>query len=256
VATRWAQGIIECVTYARRSRCAKVCLGPAAHRAAAAQVDLFVNFDCDLQAANLFERTLRALCRTVRVAAQSPAAALPALPATPAAALAAPSSGAAAGATGPGAGTGAGLRPGEAAASARPERHRAPPSAVSALLALLRSLDLWAAPLRESHATTVVAEQGSGEGSLEGLPPDAHLAVAAAPAAPRADKAAQSGLASGSGSGPGSGRAADGEVARFGAAKERKHSLEAGIAIFNRDCDKVRSNPEPNPSTLPRVGSW
>jgi hypothetical protein len=208
-------------------------------------VDLFVNFDCDLQAANLFERTLRALCRTVRAAAQNPAAALPALPATPAAALAAPSSGGAAGAAGPGAGSGAGLRHGEAAASARSERHRAPPSAVSALLALLRSLDLWAAPLRESHATTVVAEHGSGEGPREGLqegirgPPDAHLVAAAAPAAPRADGAAQAGSVSGSGAGPGPGRATDGEVARFGAAKERKHSLEAGIAIFNRDCDKV-----------------
>ena len=29
-------------------------------------MDLFVNYDCDLQAANLFERTLRGLARVVR----------------------------------------------------------------------------------------------------------------------------------------------------------------------------------------------
>lgn len=37
--------------------------------------------------------------------------------------------------------------------------------------------------------------------------------------------------------GPGNGSASDPaaeEVARFGAAKERKHSLEAGIALFNQ----------------------
>ena len=36
------------------------------------QVDLFVNYDCDLQAANLFERTLRGLARIVRAAEASP----------------------------------------------------------------------------------------------------------------------------------------------------------------------------------------
>ncbi len=36
------------------------------------QVDLFVNYDCDLQAANLFERTLRGLARIVRAGEASP----------------------------------------------------------------------------------------------------------------------------------------------------------------------------------------
>lgn len=36
------------------------------------QVDLFVNYDCDLQAANLFERTLRGLARVVRAGEASP----------------------------------------------------------------------------------------------------------------------------------------------------------------------------------------
>ena len=36
------------------------------------QVDLFVNYDCDLQAANLFERTLRGLARIVRGGESAP----------------------------------------------------------------------------------------------------------------------------------------------------------------------------------------
>jgi len=35
-------------------------------------VDLFVNYDCDLQAANLFERTLRGLARIVRAGESVP----------------------------------------------------------------------------------------------------------------------------------------------------------------------------------------
>ncbi len=36
------------------------------------QVDLFVNYDCDLQAANLFERTVRGLARTVKAGDPGP----------------------------------------------------------------------------------------------------------------------------------------------------------------------------------------
>ena len=37
-----------------------------AHITVSLQVDLFVNYDCDLQAANLFERTVRGLSRAAR----------------------------------------------------------------------------------------------------------------------------------------------------------------------------------------------
>jgi hypothetical protein len=36
------------------------------------QVDIFVNYDCDLQASNLFERTLRGLARIVRAGDAAP----------------------------------------------------------------------------------------------------------------------------------------------------------------------------------------
>ena len=36
------------------------------------QVDIFVNYDCDLQASNLFERTLRGVARIVRAGDAAP----------------------------------------------------------------------------------------------------------------------------------------------------------------------------------------
>ena len=42
------------------------CCCVVAHITVSLQVDLFVNYDCDLQAANLFERTVRGLSRAAR----------------------------------------------------------------------------------------------------------------------------------------------------------------------------------------------
>lgn len=210
-------------------------------------MDLFVNYDCDLQAANLFERTLRALCRTVRAAPAHPNPAALTLPAPPSvAALAAP------GAATPDGGGGAGQAPGSGAAadapapSARSERSKAPPSAVAVLLALLHSLDRWAQPLLEA------AEAASTEGDSMrprapcppglALPSTVFEAAALEPSSGNEAGNRVSGPGSGAGLGSGprpdlgrAGSGGAGEVARFGAAKERKHSLENGVAVFNRD---------------------
>ena len=91
--------------------------------------------------------------------------------------------------------------------------------------------------------------------------------MAAGPAAEEGAAAEHSGRASGAADGgapespsaasslslaagaPGANGAADPEVARFGAAKERKHSLESGLALFNR-CHCCGDNPR-TPLQLP-----
>lgn len=74
------------------------------------QVDLFVNYDCDLQAANLFERTLRGISKIIR---RTENAAL-----------------------------------GQMFGSAPQGPSRAKALALQALLAILQSLDAWAEPMK------------------------------------------------------------------------------------------------------------
>ena len=231
------------ISAAQTSRCKQI-------SDCAAQVDLFVNYDCDLQAANLFERTIRALCRTVRAAPAHPnptALSLPALP--PVAALAAPGAATPDGGGGAGQAQGSGATGDALAPSARSERGKAPPSAAVVLLALLRSLDRWAQPLLE--AAEAASTEGESMRPCASCPPGLALPPtvfeAAAPE-PSGDGSAGNRV-SGPGSGPGlgsgpkpdlgrAGSGGAGEVARFGAAKERKHSLENGVAVFNRDGHK------------------
>ncbi|KAK9788000.1 hypothetical protein WJX73_004027 [Symbiochloris irregularis] len=94
-------------------------------------VDLFVNYDCDLQAANLFERVVRGLSRVI-TSAPNPNAA----------------SGAASGST-------AG-----AAGAVLPSALKPRDSAILALLGLLESLEEWAAPLQEQSAESADGEDG------------------------------------------------------------------------------------------------
>ena len=85
------------------------------------QVDLFVNYDCDLQAANLFERLVRGLSRVVQQAPNP---------------------------NGPMGGPGSAP---QGAAGAVLASHLKPrDAAMGALLALIASLDGWAAPLQAS----------------------------------------------------------------------------------------------------------
>ena len=215
------------------------------------QVDLFVNYDCDLQAANLFERTTRALCRTVRAAPAHPSPAALTLPAPPpVAALAAPGAATLDGGGGSGSGHALRTRAATDAPSARAERSKAAPSAVAVLLALLQSLNRWAQPLLE--AAEAACTEGESDVRLRAprlpgiaLPATVLEAAALEPSSSSeaGDRVPGLGLGLGARSGPrlelgraGSGGA--GEVARFGAAKERKHSLENGVAVFNRDGHK------------------
>lgn len=136
--------------------------------------DLFVNYDCNLQASNLFERTLKGVARVIQAAPHPPS------------------------------------QPYVLAAAPTAESIR--DAAVATLLLLLKTLDERAQPLKDLAAAnaqadtddlgpTTARKQGSGE--------------------------VQSWLSS---------KAS--EVARFGALKEKKHSLEAGIALFNGDAVK------------------
>jgi hypothetical protein len=84
----------------------------------AAQVDLFVNYDCDLQAANLFERTVRGLARVVRMGDPGPGMLHMAGPVV------------------------------NVNAAARPRPHVL---AADVALAVVRALDAWAEPLKASH---------------------------------------------------------------------------------------------------------
>ncbi len=77
------------------------------------QVDLFVNYDCDLQAANLFERTVRGISKIIKRTESAPM-------------------------FGP----------------APPGPSRAKVLALQALLALLHSLDAWAAPMKVCACVT------------------------------------------------------------------------------------------------------
>lgn len=124
-------------------------------------VDLFVNYDCSLQAANLYERTCRGLARIAK-----------------------------------------GLDPalGLAPATATQAQQRA----VAALQAILRSLDTWAAPLKEAALAASAAADDVVAGDA-GTPP------------PRATP-----------------EPLLNEAERFEAVKEKKHSLEAAVALFNR----------------------
>ena len=146
-----------------------------------ALVDLFVNFDCDLHAANLVERTLKAAARAAGRA-----------------------------------GVGGGATPADAASAA----------GAAALATGLASLDAWAAPLADADAR----DRAGGGPALEpptpsARPPSASSLASADGAAALAEVA------------PPLPRrpTADGEAAAFAAAKERKHSLAAGVAVFNRD---------------------
>ncbi|BDA49435.1 probable Brefeldin A-inhibited guanine nucleotide-exchange protein [Coccomyxa sp. Obi] len=150
-------------------------------------VDLFVNYDCDLQAANLFERTVRGLARTVKAGDPGPGMLHMAGPVV------------------------------NVNVAQRPRPHVL---AADVALAIINALDAWAEPLKESaEATTAAgAEENTEETSSRVSTGDLQL-LGAGPSLPA-----------------GANGAADsaGELARFGAAKERKHSLEAGIALFNR----------------------
>ena len=90
-----------------------------------AQVDLFVNYDCDLQAANLFERLVRGLSKVVQ---QAP---------NPNAPLGGP-----------------GSAPQGAAGAVLASHLKPRDAAMGALLALIASLDVWAAPLQARSAST------------------------------------------------------------------------------------------------------
>lgn len=81
------------------------------------QVDLFVNYDCDLQAANLFERTVRGLARVVRMGDPGPGMLHMAGPVV------------------------------NVNAAARPRPHAL---AADVALAVVRALDTWAQPLKAS----------------------------------------------------------------------------------------------------------
>ncbi|KAL0043362.1 hypothetical protein WJX79_002614 [Trebouxia sp. C0005] len=135
-------------------------------------VDLFVNYDCDLQAANLFERSMKGLSKLLR--------------------------------RGP-----------TTAPFSSPQVAKAREVALEAVLSILKSLDKWADPLKEAAIAAVSGED---------------------PAEPQEDEGMPSGFGSSS-SLPANG-GEDSEVARFGAAKEKKHSLENGISVFNRDSIK------------------
>lgn len=130
-------------------------------------VDLFVNYDCSLQAANLYERTCRGLARAAK--GLDPALGLP-------------------------------------LATVTQIKQRA----VAALQAVLTSLDTWAAPLKDSAlAAAAVTDDvvvGGGDHAGSQTPP------------PRA----------------GTEQPLMNEAARFEAVKEKKHSLEAAVALFNR----------------------
>ena len=82
-------------------------------------MDLFVNYDCDLQAANLFERLVRGLSKVVQ---QAP---------NPNAPLGGP-----------------GSAPQGAAGAVLASHLKPRDAAMGALLALIASLDVWAAPLQ------------------------------------------------------------------------------------------------------------
>ncbi len=78
-------------------------------------MDLFVNYDCDLQAANLFERTVRGLARIVRMGDPGPGMLHMAGPVV------------------------------NVNAASRPRPHSL---AADVALAVIRSLDAWAEPLK------------------------------------------------------------------------------------------------------------
>ncbi|KAK9804748.1 hypothetical protein WJX72_003264 [[Myrmecia] bisecta] len=134
-------------------------------------VDLFVNYDCDLQAANLFERTLRGLSRTIRRSDPNPL-------------------------------------------FATPQSAKAKVAALKAVLSLLHSLEAWAQPIQNASEAAAAA---NGVDQADAAPENTASLTHAGSAASLASPAS-----------------AD-EVARFNAIKEKKHSLEAGIALFNRD---------------------
>ncbi|DBA73285.1 hypothetical protein WJX77_003623 [Trebouxia sp. C0004] len=138
-------------------------------------VDLFVNYDCDLQAANLFERSMKGLSKLLR-------------------------------------------RTPTTAPFSSPQAAKAREVALEAVLSILKSLNKWADPLKEAAIAAVSGEDAAELQEQEGMP---------------------SGFGSTS-SLPGShsNGGEDSEVARFGAAKEKKHSLENGISVFNRDSIK------------------
>ena len=170
-----------------------------------ALIDLFVNFDCDLHSANLVERTLKAASRAA-MKAGAPAA------------------------TAAAAGAGADV-----------------------LAAAATALDAWAAPLTAPLAAAEAEEATAPAGDdaiataaaaaalTAGRPPSAaSLASADDGTAALADVAPPPGRGSSEGGGghalpphP-STTSPPSEVATFAAAKERKHSLAAGVAVFNR----------------------
>ena len=177
----------------------------AALRAALADpqlaVDLFVNYDCDLQASNLFERSIAALSRLSRA------------PAAP--------EGGAGGASG-----GGDKARAEAAARADAVRREAR----AALLAALSSVDQWAAPIRDAALraaaeaeAAVEADDGAGgsASALRGAGGSSGSLVAAAAAS--ASAAAAAAAAAGAGS----------DAERFTAAKTAKDALARAIAAFN-----------------------
>ena len=85
---------------------------------------------------------------------------------------------------------------------------------------------MMAAPLAMKQESAEAAAQPSGaeDGTVKADPTGRPST---------GDSAAPNGEAAGAGQNGGPADVAA-EVARFGAAKERKHSLEAGVALFNR----------------------
>lgn len=136
-------------------------------------VDLFVNYDCDLQAANLFERSMKGLSKLLR--------------------------------RGP-----------STAPFSSQQGSKAREVALESVLSILKSLDKWAEPLKEAAIAAVSGEDTSEPQEKEGMPTGSTAF----------------------GSTGNSNGGEDSEVARFGAAKEKKHSLENGITVFNRDSIK------------------
>ncbi|KAL3134912.1 hypothetical protein ABBQ32_007876 [Trebouxia sp. C0010 RCD-2024] len=140
-------------------------------------VDLFVNYDCDLQAANLFERSMKGLSKLLKKGPTS-------------------------------------------SVFAAQQASKTRDVALDSVLAMLKSLNMWAEPLKEAAVAAV-----SGEDVTE---PQAEDMLSSSQGSNTAG-----GLSAGQGSGH-----EESEVARFGAAKEKKHSLESGITVFNRDSIK------------------
>lgn len=136
--------------------------------------DLFVNYDCNLQASNLFERTLKGVARVIQAAPQPPA------------------------------------NPYSAAAPSAADGIR--DTAVATLLLLLKTLDERAQPLKDLAAANAQADSDDLSSLLANR-------QSSGEASSRLDSKAS-------------------EVARFGALKEKKHSLEAGIALFNANAVK------------------